>query len=185
MNGKFYLLGLFAGDGWFASRGIQIATNSAEFAEKIAELSHKTFGKSLVRERRYTDGHRLFIVSVWDKKLHDEFRMLLQAETGAKSKTFKPPIMPEADRRAFIAGLFDAEASTYFWYGKPRIGMGIYNKVAAEFIKDALRSDDIKCQLSVCKSGEFKLDITGERYVRRFFELYSVLRLTFPDMGKS
>lgn len=184
MDEKFYLLGLFAGDGWFQTRGIAIGTNSEKFAEKISQMIDRNFSKSKIKKRIYKDGHIIFTVYLWKASVQKEFEQLLQTSKN-KSKTFQIPIMDNSQKRDFIAGLFDAEASSYFWKNKPRVGLGIYNKVAAEFIKQTLRNDGIKCYLSKCKNGEFKIDFTGDESVRIFFDFYPVLRICLPRMGKS
>ncbi len=184
MRSKFYLLGLFAGDGWFQTRGIAIGTNSDEFAEKIAKVAKSLYGTAKIKKRTYSDGHKMNLVFIWRKEVQEDFAKLLSSRKQ-KSKTFKPPEMLAEESREFVAGLFDAEASAYKWYGKPRIGLGIYNKIAAEFIFKTLRNDNIKAYLSTCKNGEYKIDITGNENVERLFKNYDFLRLVFPEMGKS
>ncbi|HIJ97473.1 TPA: hypothetical protein H1009_00115 [archaeon] len=184
MRSKFYLLGLFAGDGWFQTRGIAIGTNSDKFAKKIAKVAKSLYGVAKIKKRTYSDGHKMNLIFVWKKEVQDDFAKLLSS-TKQKSKTFKPPKMSASESREFVAGLFDAEASAYKWYGKPRVGLGIYNRTAAEFIVKTLRSDSIKAYLSACKNGEYRIDITGNENVERLFKNYSFLRLVFPKMGKS
>ncbi len=184
MRSKFYLLGLFAGDGWFQTRGIAIGTNSDEFAEKISAIAKSLYGKVKVKKRKYKDGHEMNLIFIWKKEVQEEFSKLLST-TKQKSKTFVPPEMSLEEKREFVAGLFDAEGSAYIWYSKPRVGLGIYNKAAAEFILKTLLADKIKTYLSECKNGEFKIDVTGDENVKKLFKNYCFLRLVFPKMGKS
>ncbi len=185
MDKKYYILGLFAGDGWFAIRGIQIGTNSKSFATKIVEIMNSLSLKAITKKRIYRDGHTMFIISVWSKALCEEFKMLLRTDKK-KSKTFKPPdFMTKEQSRSFVAGIMDAEASAFIWKNKPRVGLGIYNENAAKFVHGCLRNDAIKCYISICKSGEFKLDFTGNSNVDKFFEIYPVIRLRSPHMGQS
>lgn len=173
---KFYLLGLFAGDGWFQTRGIAIGTNSRDFATKIEEFSIKVFGKSSLKKRVYKDGHTMYIVYVWRKDVYEEFKRLLQTERK-KSKTFKIPKLNRKNQRQFIAGIFDAEATSYLWRKKPRIGLELHNELAAKSICSILRSDEIKCNISKCSRSEFKLDFTGKENVDKFFGNYHTFRL--------
>lgn len=75
--------------------------------------------------------------------------------------------------RAFIKGLFDAEAYEYIWKNNPRIGFGIYNKEAANFVFENLKNDYIKASLSECKDGCYRIDITGKKNVDRYHYLYT------------
>ncbi len=184
MRSKFYLLGLFAGDGWFQTRGVAIGTNSKEFAKKIAEAAKSLYGKAKIKKRIYEDGHIMYLVFIWKKEVQEDFAKLLSA-SKEKSKNFKPPKMNLEEKREFVAGILDAEASSYIWHNKPRVGLGIYNKVAAEFIVKTLRSDKIRAYLSCCKNGEYKIDITGKENIDRIFKNYYFLRLVFPKLGKS
>lgn len=181
---KFYLLGLFAGDGWFGSRGICIGTNSREFANQIDAIARKIYSKSKIKTRIYKDGHTIHIVSVWKKDVQEEFEKLLDTKRQ-KSKTFKLPSVNIEKKRQFIAGLFDAEASIYFWHGKPRIGFELHNEDAIRAVFSVLRNDDVKCYLSVCARGAFKIDITGTENVERFFRLYKTIKLSPLCTGKS
>ena len=181
---KFYLLGLFAGDGWFQERGIAIGTNSENFANEIAECATKVFGKCSIKKRTYRDGHVMYNIYVWRKSISDEFKLLLGTEKQ-KSKTFRIPEMTKEERRQFIAGIFDAEATCYFWKDKPRIGMEIHNENAAKTICQFLREDGIRCYVSKCKRGAFKLDFTGNENVNKFFMYYHTLRLIPSPTGKS
>lgn len=181
---RYYLLGLFAGDGWFQTRGIAIGTNKIEFANKIADLCENEFGKSKLKKRTYKDGHIIYIVFVWNKDVCEEFKRKLSTEKK-KSTTFKIPDLSKKEMRDFVAGVFDAEATLYFWKNKPRIGLEIHNEAAARKIHETLRKDRIKCNISKCSRGEFKIDFTGKESVDRFFEKYNTFRLTPSSTGQS
>jgi|SRR3989344_1444421 len=185
MRSKYYLLGLFAGDGWFQTRGIAIGTKSRSFVRKVAKIAKRLYGSAIIKKRTYEDGHKMNFVYIWRKSVEEDFTRLLSTRKQ-KSKTFKPPRMNKKQKREFIAGLFDAEGSgPYDWYGKPRVGLGIYNKTAAEFMWTNLRKDGIVTYLSTCKTGEYKIDITGKKNVQKLFRYYPFIRLIFPKMGKS
>ena len=179
---KFYLLGLFAGDGWFQTRGIAIGTNSINFASKIEKTCLNVFGKCKVKKRIYPDGHKMYILYVWRKDVCDEFKILLKTEKN-KSKTFRVPKMELQFQRQFVAGIFDAEATSYLWKNKPRVGMELHNEMAAKEICEILRADGIKCYFSKCSRGEFKLDFTGKENVNKFFQNYHAFRLAPSSTG--
>lgn len=78
---RFYLLGLFAGDGWFEKRGITIGTNSETFAMTIRDMMLNEFSKNIiVKQRIYKDGHKMFLVSLHSVKICKEFKQLLQTD---------------------------------------------------------------------------------------------------------
>lgn len=180
-----YLLGLFAGDGWFENRGIRFGTKNFEFAEKIKESLEKTYRKRVVLKlRKYKDGHSLYIVGLHNKQIRELFGQKL-GTTKNKSKTFIIPNFDKIeDARAFIAGIFDAEGHSRIWRNQPRVAMEIFNENAARTIHSFLRNDSIKASLSVCSDGGYRIDITSKRNVERLYADYPFLRLTFPT-GKS
>jgi len=135
-----YLLGLFAGDGWFEIRGVSFGTKDESFALKIQESLQSTYKKrTILKLRHYRDGHKLYIVSVHNKKLKERFEQKL-AVTRKKSKNF---IIPEFDKtedmREFIAGMFDAEGHTRIWKNQPRAAMEIFNEKAARTDRKSTR----------------------------------------------
>lgn len=179
MNSKeeqfYYLLGLFAGDGWFQSRGISIGTSKKKRSEEIAKIMQTVFlKKPIIKRRRHSDGHVMYYISVYSVEIEKELRLLLGGVKRNKSRNFIPPDMKNKDlARAFIEGLFDAESYEYVWKNKPRIGFGIYNEKASRFVFKNLREDKIKATLSKCKDGCFRIDITGKDNVDRYHSLYA------------
>jgi intein/homing endonuclease len=170
----YYLLGLFAGDGWFQSRGISIGTKYSKRAIEIALLMAFVFdGTPIIKRRIYRDGHKMFLVSFYSVNLENVFRSLLGNPPREKSKNFRIPLFASAKfKRAFIKGLFDAESYEYVWRGVPRIGMEIFNAPAAEFIREELNRDGVRCSLSHCSDGGCRLDVTGVSNVDHFHFLY-------------
>lgn len=66
----YYLLGLFAGDGWFQRRGISIGTANKKRSMKIANLMQTVLKKRVITKRRkYKDGHVMYIVSIYSVEL--------------------------------------------------------------------------------------------------------------------
>lgn len=170
-----YLLGLFAGDGWFQSRGISIGTKYLQRSVEIAELMQRVFNKKpIVKKRKYSDGHEMYLISIYSVKIEAELRKLLHCQGRNKSKTFViPNFSNKKFFRAFTKGLFDAEAYSYLWRNKPRIAFEIYNEKAITKIVKVLKADKIACSLSRCSDGGFRIDITGALNVNRFNFLYS------------
>ncbi|MBI2542678.1 MAG: hypothetical protein HYW24_00615 [Candidatus Aenigmarchaeota archaeon] len=181
---KAYVLGLFAGDGWFESRGVTIGTTSESFASKIKQVMEQTFNKHIVlKPRIYKDGHKMFLVSLHSKEICEEFKQILQT-SKKKSTTFKIPEMTTEQKRSFVAGLFDAEGYTYLWKRKtPRVSMEIFHETASKFVQDVLLKDGIKGFVSKCGDGGFKFDVTGEKYILALFKLYPFLKLCPPCAG--
>ena len=173
-----YLLGLFAGDGWFENRGISFGTKDKHFAEKVQKILEKTYKKrTVLKLRKYKDGHELYIVSVHNKKLKEIFSQKLRT-TKNKSKTFLFPDFEKIeDTRAFIAGIFDAEGHFRIWRNQPRVAMEIFNEKVAKKIHYFLRKDNIKASLSVCSDGGYRIDITSKRNVAILNDLYPFLKL--------
>ena len=179
-----YLLGRFAGDGWFQKRGIAIGTNKKGESEEIFELMENIFGREpKIKKRKYKDGHELYIIAFYSIEIEKEFRELLGNPKKNKSKTFTVPEIISTNvflRRKFISGIFDAEGSFRMWRNKPRASMNIYNKQAAIFINKSLREDEIKSSLSFCSDGACRIDITGKSNVDILKEKYH-----YPRGGKS
>ena len=171
-----YLLGRFAGDGWFQKRGIAIGTKHESEAEFIAELMRRIFSKEpKAKFRKYSDGHELYQVSMYSVETEKHFREILGNIEKEKSKNFRIPesiITNDVLRRRFIQGIFDAEGSFRIWRGKPRVQMDIYNRTAAEAIQDSIRNDGIKSSLSICSDGACRIETTGEKNVELFRALY-------------
>lgn len=186
----YYLLGLFAGDGWFQSRGISIGTKDEERASDIARLLEGVFSKKpIIKRRAYPDGHVMYLVSIYSVAIENRFRQLLGNVKKNKSKTFVPPKTKNRRAlRAFVSGLFDAEGYRYLWKNKPRIGFGIYNKRAAIFVLENLKEEGVKASLSKCACGCYRIDITGKKHVDRFCGFYDwpwrkVLAVNDADQG--
>jgi flagellar protein FlaI len=172
-----YFLGLFAGDGWFQSRGISIGTNNEKESLRIKKLMRQLFQKEpIVKKRIYKDGHKMYIISLYSVELEKKIRDLLKVPAGEKSKIFKIP--KEIQRtnnlmRNFISGLFDAESWKYDWYSRKRISMEISNEPVLELISNFIKKDGIKVSGSKRKSRNlFRIDITGEPSITLFEELY-------------
>jgi hypothetical protein len=172
----FYLLGNFAGDGWFESRGIAIGTKNLERAKKLFSLMKLTFNKDpKFKKRIYKDGHSLYIVALYSVNIEKLFRNLLGNPLKNKSKNFKVPnFSDKSELRSFIRGLFEAEAYPYLWYNQPRIAFEIFNKQASEFIFNKLVEDGIKCYFSDISKGGYRIDITGINNTSKLYELYNV-----------
>ncbi|MBI5036584.1 hypothetical protein HZC09_04540 [Candidatus Micrarchaeota archaeon] len=179
----YYLLGLFAGDGWFQSRGISIGTKYKQRANEIATLMKVVLGRTpKIKRRKYADGHIMYLISVYSVAVERLFRRLLGNPIVNKSKTFLVPHFTEKESaRSFVKGLFDAEAYEYVWRSRPRIGFAVFNKKAAEFVRELLASDSIRCSLSCCSDGAFRIDITGKNHVDRFHLLYDWLGRESPS----
>ena len=173
----YYLLGNFAGDGWFESRGISIGTKSLLRAKHLAKLIENVFNKKpKIKQRVYKDGHSLYIVSIYSVVIEILFRDLLGNPVKYKSKNFIIPNLKNKNLlRAFIRGIFEAEAYNYFWYNKPRISFEIFNKQASEKIFKEISEDGIKCSLSNIKKGGYRIDITGVNETSKFNNLYNVI----------
>ena len=172
----FYLLGSFARDGWFQSRGIAIGTKNLERAKNLFSLMEVTFGKHpKLKHRLYKDGHSLYIVALYSVYIEKLFRELLGNPLKDKSKNFKVPnFTNKLQLRSFIRGLFEAEAYPYLWHNQPRIAFEIFNKEATEFIFKKLVEDGIKCYLSDISKGGYRIDITGSNNTSNLYELYNV-----------
>lgn len=180
MEWKFaYLLGLFAGDGWFEKRGITISVGSddREFANHIAQLMSEFFRKRIVvKERIYKDGHKMILLSLHSKKVCEEIKKLLNT-LRKKSKTFVvPEFKSMKDKRAFIAGIFDAEG--YYHSSSRRVYFEIANKTARDKIAQMLREDNIKvCTYDRKDRDSFRLEINGCN-ATKLFELYPFIKLS-------
>ena len=178
MNEEFsYFLGLFAGDGWFQSRGISIGTSKENECQKIKDLMKEIFGTDpIVKQRIYKDGHKMYLISLYSVELERKIRKLLDVPDRNKSKTFSIPreIQQSSNlMRYFIAGFFDAECWEYSWYGKKRISMEIANKNVLELIANFIRKDGINNNTSKRSNRNlFRIDITGEKNVTVFEEIY-------------
>lgn len=184
MSSEAYIMGLFAGDGWFESRGISIGTNNETFAVRIWQMMSENFQKKVIlKKRKYSDGHEMFIVSLHSKEIHRKYQEALKT-TKKKSKTFQVPAFnTKEEKRSFVAGLIDAEGYFYFWKQKiPRVALEIFNENAALFIKNQLQNDEITASVSKCKDGGFRIDITGSKNVTKLFELYPLMKLS-PHAG--
>lgn len=178
----FYLLGLFAGDGWFQSRGISIGTKHRKDAKKIADIMKRLFGREpKFKKRIFKDGHTLYIVSFYSVEIEKNFRKLLGFPSKNKSKNFQFPKRSKLLSRQFIRGLFDAEAYEYLWRNKPRIGFEICNENVAKKVYDLIRADKISCSLSRCSDGANRIDITGKQNVANFNFLYGWLAPESPS----
>lgn len=173
-EGFYYILGWFAGDGWFESRGIAIGNKNKQKLLKLGEIIKKVFGKEpKIKHRIYNDGHELYILKLSSTKIEKLFRKKLGNVLINKSKTFKFPKCNLSQSRAFIRGLYEAEAYKYLWYNKPRIGFIIFNKEAILDVYKIIKSDEINCALSTLSKGGFRIDITGIKNVDKFSDLYS------------
>ena len=87
-----YMLDRFFGDGWFEERGIAIATKYSKDAETLARLLNDAYGlKARVKLRTCRDGHRIYVIRVWSKYLHDRYLQLLR-ESKKKSLYALPPV---------------------------------------------------------------------------------------------
>ena len=175
-NGQFYyLLGLFAGDGWFQKRGISIGTKDKNRATKIAgDLEHAFQKDAKVKRRVFPDGHAIYLVSLYSVEVEGVFRRLLGNPKKDKSKNFRVPRFPNsASKRAFVKGMFEAEAYEYVWHKMPRVAFEIFNRMAAKKIFSILRQDGIGCSFSQRKTGGCRIDITGKSNVSKFHSMYS------------
>jgi len=161
-----YILGLFFGDGWFEKRGIAIATKDENRALVIADTIKRLYGKtpSLRLRRCNSNGHEVWWVRLWSSKVAKRYSELLSVNQR-KSLNAKPP--REVFKRnkdleiCFVVGVIDAEGWIYKWRGMPRISMEIYDEEMSKYIVQALRRHGIKCSLSICKDGAYRIDITG------------------------
>ncbi len=171
-----YLLGNFAGDGWFEKRGISIGTKNPSRAETLGNLMGLVFNKTpKIKKRIYKDGHIQFIVSIYSVAIERNFRNLLGNPVKDKSKNFKVPTFRSKKLlRAFVRGMFEAEAYFYLWYQKPRVSFEIFNEEASKTIFRIIREDKIACSLSKIKIGGYRIDITGSKNTSRFCSLYNV-----------
>jgi hypothetical protein len=172
-NLLYYILGLFAGDGWFQKRGISISTNDYHQALQIAEGVKTLFDKEpKLKKRVYPDKHILYCVSVYSVEIEAQFRKLLGNVKTRKSKTFVlPSFSNKNEARCFVKGIFDAESYSYNWRGQPRIAFEIFNQKACKQIYEILKKDLI-CSLSNISRGGFRIDITGESNVNKFHVFY-------------
>ena len=171
-----YLLGNFAGDGWFEKRGIAIGTKSISRAKSLFVLMERVFNKKpKLKQRIYKDGHELYIVAIYSVYIEKLFRDLLGNPLKNKSKNFIVPTFKNKNvLRAFIRGLFEAEAYPYLWYNQPRVSFEIFNKNANGIIFNNLIEDGIVCSLSHIRKGGCRIDITGSKNTSKFYELYHV-----------
>lgn len=167
------LFGWFAGDGWFEKRGISIGTKSPSNAKLIASAMESVLKlHPKVRKRKFSDGHELFLISVYSSKLEKEWKQLLRVNKQ-KSKNFVfPDGLNLEESRSFIAGLFDAEAYQYKWRGRDRVAFEIFNENAARKVFDKLKEDCVSACLSKIKRGGTRIDITGDKAVSQFCLLY-------------
>lgn len=177
MNEKYaYLLGTFAGDGWFETRGIGLGTKDKIRAEFLSGLIKELFNKKpIVKLRKYKDGHELYIIRFFSKALEKRFREELGGVNQKKSKHFKVNLEIKNEvtlSRTFVKGLMDAEGYIYSWKGKPRFALEIYNIEAAEFIHKNFLRDGIKSSLSHRSNGGFRVETTGKNNIKILNFLY-------------
>ncbi len=165
----YYILGLFAGDGWFAKRGITICTSKYQEALKIAERLEILFDKKpKIKRRIYPDEHVIYNISVYSVFIEKSFRKILGNVKKNKSKTFVLPKFPNQNMaRCFVKGIFDAESYSYTWKGQPRIAFEIYNEKASNQIYKILKKD-LVCSLSKRSNGGFRIDITGTKNLEKY-----------------
>ncbi len=175
-DGFHYLLGTFAGDGWFERRGIAIGTNNVLRANVLNNLMTRLFNKEpKYKLRIYKDGHSLYIIALYSVYVESLFRNALGNPKKDKSKNFKlPKYKDKSLLREFIKGIFEAEAYHYTWREQPRIAFEIYNMEACKEIFNHIKEDNIKCYFSRIKKGGYRIDITGDNNVSRFYKLYNV-----------
>ena len=169
----YYILGLFAGDGWFEKRGIAIATSKYREALRISEDLESLFDKKpKIKKRTYPDKHVIYKVAVYSVNIEKVFRELLGNVKRNKSKTFTLPKFSNRNlARCFVKGIFDAESYTYKWKGQPRIAFEIYNEKASKHIYQILK-EDLVCSLSKRSNGGFRIDITGTKNTEKYHAYY-------------
>ena len=172
-NLLYYILGLFAGDGWFQKRGIAISTSKHWEALRIAEDLRILFNKEpKIKKRIYPDKHVIYVIAVYSVVTEKLFRKLLGNVERNKSKTFVLPSFSNKNlARCFVKGIFDAESYSYIWKGQPRIAFEIYNEKACHQLYEILK-EDLVCSLSRISNGGYRIDITGTKNVEKFHAHY-------------
>jgi 23S rRNA A2030 N6-methylase RlmJ len=130
----------------------------------------------IVKQRTYKDGHKMTLISIHNKELSENLKKILNTEKK-KSKTFVVPNFDSVEeRRAFIAGIFDAEA--HYSPSSCRIYFEITNKNAIEKIAKMIEDDGIKvCLYERKNKNSFRLEINGKNALR-LLTLYPFIRLS-------
>jgi intein/homing endonuclease len=162
---EMYILGLFFGDGWFEKCGIAIATKDEDRAIAIANAIKSLYNKvPSLKLKIYHDGHKVWWIRLWSSEIAERYAKLLHANRCKSLNATPPREVFEKNRDleiCFIAGVIDAEGWIYKWRGRLRISIEMYNEEMSKFVVQSLKSRGIKCSLSKCKDGAYRIDITG------------------------